>query len=56
MDLTYSVDLLRGELTRAKQTMFTQIGKFINFDVDPQVQSQSRIIQTEEDLHNEVII
>lgn len=36
--------------------MFAQIGKHINFDVITHMQNQSRMIQTEEDLHSEVVI
>ena len=32
-DLGYSIDQLRTELTKVKQSMFAQIGKYINFDV-----------------------
>ena len=34
-DLSYSIDSLRTELMRVKQTLFAQIGKHINLDVPP---------------------
>ena len=55
-DLSYSIDTLRTELTRIKQTMFAQIGKHINFDAPTNLQNGSRQINCEEHLHNEVII
>ena len=43
-------------MTKIKQSMFAQIGKHINFDAQSHMQTQSRMITNEEDLHNEVII
>ena len=55
-ELGNSIDQLRTELTRVKQTMFAQIGKHINFDAQTRMQGASRSIQTEEDLLSEVVI
>lgn len=55
-DLSYSIDSLRTELMRVKQTLFAQIGKHINLDVPPNPQANVRSIAREEDLHSEVII
>ena len=39
-DLGFNVDLLRQELTRIKQSIFAQIGRHINFDMNPKSSQQ----------------
>ena len=55
-DLTNYIEQLKIEFNRIKQTMFSHLGKNLNFDVPgPQLQS-NRMLNREEDLHSEVII
>ena len=55
-DLTNYIEQLKVELNRIKQTMFSHLGKNLNFDLPgPQLQS-NRLLNREEDLHSEVII
>ena len=48
--------MLRNELTRIKQTIYSHQGKNINFELNPKSSHQPRLFAREEDLHNEIIL